>query len=91
MELLSGHEKIITKSRISLNEETSNRGFTVCCNEFGFTKKSIRLRLHDIIKFEIQLATFSYIAVCRLNKMFHLPHHIIPVRLHHYAGQMNAV
>jgi hypothetical protein len=29
MELLSGHEKIITKSRISLNAGTLNRGFTV--------------------------------------------------------------
>jgi hypothetical protein len=29
MELLSGHEKIITKSGISLNAETLNRGFTV--------------------------------------------------------------
>jgi hypothetical protein len=30
MELLSGHEKIITKSGISLNAGTLNRGFTVC-------------------------------------------------------------
>jgi hypothetical protein len=30
MELLSGHEKIITKSRISLNAGTLNRSFTVC-------------------------------------------------------------
>jgi hypothetical protein len=30
MELLSGHEKIITKSEISLNAGTLNRGFTVC-------------------------------------------------------------
>jgi hypothetical protein len=30
MELLSGHEKIITKSGISLNARTLNRGFTVC-------------------------------------------------------------
>jgi hypothetical protein len=29
MELLSGHEKIITKSRISLNAGTLNQGFTV--------------------------------------------------------------
>jgi hypothetical protein len=29
MELLSGHEKIITKSGISLNVGTLNRGFTV--------------------------------------------------------------
>jgi hypothetical protein len=29
MELLSGHEKIITKSGISLNGGTLNRGFTV--------------------------------------------------------------
>jgi hypothetical protein len=29
MELLSGHEKIITKSAISLNAGTLNRGFTV--------------------------------------------------------------
>jgi hypothetical protein len=29
IELLSGHEKIITKSRISLNAGTLNRGFTV--------------------------------------------------------------
>ena len=29
MELLSGHEKIITKSGISLNAVTLNRGFTV--------------------------------------------------------------
>jgi hypothetical protein len=28
-ELLSGHEKIITKSGISLNAGTLNRGFTV--------------------------------------------------------------
>jgi hypothetical protein len=32
-ELLSGHEKIITKSRISLNAGTLNRGFTVCMME----------------------------------------------------------
>jgi hypothetical protein len=32
MELLSGHEKIITQSRISLNAGTLNRGFTVFCN-----------------------------------------------------------
>jgi hypothetical protein len=30
MELLSGHEKIITKSGISLNLGTLDRGFTVC-------------------------------------------------------------
>ena len=30
MELLSGHEKIIAKSEISLNAGTLNRGFTVC-------------------------------------------------------------
>jgi hypothetical protein len=30
MELLSGHEKIITKSGISLNAGTLSRGFTVC-------------------------------------------------------------
>jgi hypothetical protein len=29
MELLSGHEKIITKSEISLNAGTLNQGFTV--------------------------------------------------------------
>jgi hypothetical protein len=29
MELLSGHEKIITKSGISLNARTLHRGFTV--------------------------------------------------------------
>jgi hypothetical protein len=29
IELLSGHEKIITKSKISLNAGTLNRGFTV--------------------------------------------------------------
>jgi hypothetical protein len=29
MELLSGHEEIITKSGISLNARTLNRGFTV--------------------------------------------------------------
>ena len=29
MELLSGHEKIITKSRISLNAGTLNQGFNV--------------------------------------------------------------
>jgi hypothetical protein len=29
LELLSGHEKIITKSGISLNAGTLNRGFTV--------------------------------------------------------------
>jgi hypothetical protein len=29
MELVSGHEKIITKSRISPNAGTLNRGFTV--------------------------------------------------------------
>jgi hypothetical protein len=29
MELLSGHEKIITKSGISLNAGTLNQGFTV--------------------------------------------------------------
>jgi hypothetical protein len=32
MELLSGHEKIITKSRISLNAGTLNQGFTVLVN-----------------------------------------------------------
>jgi hypothetical protein len=32
MELLLGHEKIITKSRISLNAGTLNRGFTVVPN-----------------------------------------------------------
>jgi hypothetical protein len=32
MELLSGHEKIITKSGISLNVRTLNRGFTVICS-----------------------------------------------------------
>jgi hypothetical protein len=30
MELLSGHEKITTKSGISLNAGTLNWGFTVC-------------------------------------------------------------
>ena len=30
MEVLSGHEKIITKSGISLDAGTLNRGFTVC-------------------------------------------------------------
>jgi hypothetical protein len=36
MELLSGHVKIITKSGISLNEGTLNRGFTVpdCSTDF---------------------------------------------------------
>jgi hypothetical protein len=29
IELLSGHEKVITKSGISLNAGTLNRGFTV--------------------------------------------------------------
>jgi hypothetical protein len=33
MELLSGHEKIITKSGISLNAGTLNRGFTVFSNQ----------------------------------------------------------
>jgi hypothetical protein len=32
MELLSGHKKIITISRISLNAGTLNWGFTVCHN-----------------------------------------------------------
>jgi hypothetical protein len=36
MELLLGHEKIITKSGISLNAGTLNRGFTVFYN--GQTK-----------------------------------------------------
>jgi hypothetical protein len=31
MELLSGHEKIINKSGISLNAGTLNLGFTVFC------------------------------------------------------------
>jgi hypothetical protein len=35
MELLLGHEKIITKSGISLNAGTLNRGFTVCSLNFG--------------------------------------------------------
>jgi hypothetical protein len=35
MELLSGHEKIITKSRISLNAGTLNRGFTVYKSDTG--------------------------------------------------------
>jgi hypothetical protein len=35
MELLSGHEKIITKSWISLNAGTLNRGFTVSYFEEG--------------------------------------------------------
>ena len=30
MELLAGHEKIITKSGISLDAGTLNQGFTVC-------------------------------------------------------------
>jgi hypothetical protein len=33
MELLLGHEKIITKSRISLNAGTLNRGFTVVVSD----------------------------------------------------------
>jgi hypothetical protein len=33
MELLSGHEKIITKSGISQNAGTLNRGFTVTAFE----------------------------------------------------------
>ena len=37
MELLSGHEKIITKSGISLNAGTLNRGFTVCLDTFNIT------------------------------------------------------
>jgi hypothetical protein len=32
MDLLLGHEKIITKSRISLNAGTLNRGFTAFQN-----------------------------------------------------------
>jgi hypothetical protein len=35
VELLSGHEKIITKSGISLNAVTLNRGFTVF--KYGWT------------------------------------------------------
>jgi hypothetical protein len=34
-ELLSGHEKIITESGISLNVGTLNRGFTVFCASVG--------------------------------------------------------
>jgi hypothetical protein len=37
MELLSGHEKIITKSGISLNAEILNRGFTVSTTLHGIT------------------------------------------------------
>jgi hypothetical protein len=36
MELLSGHEKIITKSRISLNAGTLKQGFTVYAYELMF-------------------------------------------------------
>jgi hypothetical protein len=41
MELLSGHEKIITKSGISLNAGTLNRGFTV------FPSVKLRPRIVD--------------------------------------------
>jgi hypothetical protein len=41
MELLSGHEKIITKSGISLNAGTLNRGFTA----FGFLMQSCNYTL----------------------------------------------
>jgi hypothetical protein len=40
MELLSGHEKIITKSGISLNAGTLNRGFTVYKNSLCSTSFS---------------------------------------------------
>jgi hypothetical protein len=43
MELLSGHKKIITKSGISLNAGTLNRGFTVY--EFIYFQCVI---MHDI-------------------------------------------
>jgi hypothetical protein len=39
MELLLGHEKIITKSGISLNAGTLNRGFTVLFVRPGLTVK----------------------------------------------------
>jgi hypothetical protein len=50
MELLSGHEKIITKSGISLNAGTLNRGFTVYC--LGSTSECshtyLTLNLHSV-------------------------------------------
>jgi hypothetical protein len=39
MELLSGHEKIITKSRISLSAGTLNLGFTVVLKTVKSTKQ----------------------------------------------------
>jgi hypothetical protein len=41
MELLSGHEKIITESGISLNAGTLNRGFTVLLFETSGTSHPV--------------------------------------------------
>jgi hypothetical protein len=45
MELLSGHEKIITKSGISLNAGTLNRGFTVFYNTKTFKPSTLKERM----------------------------------------------
>jgi hypothetical protein len=44
MELLLGHEKIITKSGISLNAGTLNRGFTVCNISCKFLQSMVVLK-----------------------------------------------
>jgi hypothetical protein len=51
MELLSGHEKIITKSGISLNVGTLNRGFTVFYYLTSNQKSSFSLQPHKLNNF----------------------------------------
>jgi hypothetical protein len=59
MELLSGHEKIITKSEISLNAGTLNRVFTVYARGVGHCVQQMRLQqllfifLSATVKFRI--------------------------------------
>jgi hypothetical protein len=48
MELLSGHEKIVTKSGISLNAGTLNRGFTVTVSETFIFRLKILVILSKI-------------------------------------------
>jgi hypothetical protein len=64
MELLSGHKKIITKSEISLNSGTLNRGFTVYLLQL-FKQVSFVLVCGSegetvMTKEEICLASFSF-------------------------------
>jgi hypothetical protein len=49
MALLSGHEKIITKSGISLNAGTLNRGFTVLQNYAQWHTLGLAVLNHHVI------------------------------------------